>query len=665
MTEESIDVFISYRRSDAGGHARALYRDLARRFDEDRLFFDRSSIESGDVFPDKLRGAVVGCKVLLALIGPTWLDAKGPTGMRRLDDLGDFVRQEITLALEHGKRVIPVLFDDTPVPSAGQLPGALRGLATFDALTVRGKTYEYNVQLEELMRLVARVPGVPAPRPADDVPGQRQPLGLTREQVRDAMREVLREQSGAQVQVGKLSSTLQTTREAVIGFFRILEREDVPLERLPETLAEIAERHRVALRRLRVLDIDDPEVQSQVTEARDAVAVGAYDRADALFAAAETAELQGLREAEALARGAIEAADRRRRGVAAARSKRGEIALIEMDYLEAAGHFEMAAGLVPASDYDLRGNYLHAQANALYERGARMGDNGSLRSAVTIYRAALEEYARERVPLDWAMTQNNLGNALRTLGEREAGMARLEEAVAAYRAALEEYTRERVPLHWALTQNNLGNALRTLGEGEAGTARLEEAVAAYRAALEEGTRERVPLAWAMTQNNLGVALWTLGGRETGTAWLEEAVAAYRAALEERTRERVPLDWAATQNNLGVALWTLGEREAGTARLEEAVAAYRAALEEYTRERVPLDWAMTQNNLGTVLWALGQRGSDLGMLHAARAAMAAAREMYRAAGHDAYDAYFEQQVAAIDGAIGSLAPPSRRARWRRR
>ena len=48
---------------------------------------------------------------------------------------------------------------------------------------------------------------------------------------------------------------------------------------------------------------------------------------------------------------------------------------------------------------------------------------------------------RERVPLDWAMTQSNLGAALWTLGERESGTARLEEAVAAYRAALEEQTR--------------------------------------------------------------------------------------------------------------------------------------------------------------------------------------------------------------------------------
>jgi hypothetical protein len=46
------------------------------------------------------------------------------------------------------------------------------------------------------------------------------------------------------------------------------------------------------------------------------------------------------------------------------------------------------------------------------------------------------------------------------LGQRESGTARLEEGVTAYRDALKEYTRERVPLDWAMTQNNLGNALR-------------------------------------------------------------------------------------------------------------------------------------------------------------------------------------------------------------
>ena len=81
------------------------------------------------------------------------------------------------------------------------------------------------------------------------------------------------------------------------------------------------------------------------------------------------------------------------------------------------------------------------------------------------------------------MTQDNLGNALLSLGERESGTARLEQAVAAYRAALEEYTRERVPLRWSMTQMGLGNALKALGERGSGTARLEEAVAARNACL--------------------------------------------------------------------------------------------------------------------------------------------------------------------------------------
>jgi hypothetical protein len=54
------------------------------------------------------------------------------------------------------------------------------------------------------------------------------------------------------------------------------------------------------------------------------------------------------------------------------------------------------------------------------------------------------------LPLEWAMTQNNLGLALWRLGERERGTDRLEEAVLAYREALKEFTRERLPLDWAM-----------------------------------------------------------------------------------------------------------------------------------------------------------------------------------------------------------------------
>ena len=185
--------------------------------------------------------------------------------------------------------------------------------------------------------------------------------------------------------------------------------------------------------------------------------------------------------------------------------------------------------------------------------------------------------------------------------------------MAAFREALKERTRERVPLDWATTQNNLGTALESLGERESGTARLEEAVAAYREALKEQTRERVPLDWATTQNNLGNALARLGERESGTARLEEAVAAYREALKERTRERVPLAWAATQNNLGNALSSLGERRAekdkpsGCRLLTEAQVALAAALEEARNSGASHYVSMAQGNLARVDAAIARLG----------------------------------------------------------
>jgi tetratricopeptide (TPR) repeat protein len=120
--------------------------------------------------------------------------------------------------------------------------------------------------------------------------------------------------------------------------------------------------------------------------------------------------------------------------------------------------------LVPGGHSDETSGYLARRADALYRQGDELGDNPALIKSITIWRESLQLTPRDRVRLDWAGTQMNLGNALKTLGERESGTARLEEAVVAYRASLEERRRDRVPFDWALTQMNLGAALSTLGE---------------------------------------------------------------------------------------------------------------------------------------------------------------------------------------------------------
>jgi tetratricopeptide (TPR) repeat protein len=121
-----------------------------------------------------------------------------------------------------------------------------------------------------------------------------------------------------------------------------------------------------------------------------------------------------------------------------------------------------------------------------------------------------------------ALSEGQRGLVLWRLGERESGTAKFEEAVTTYREALKEFTRERVPLDWAQTQNNLGNALRALGERESGTAKLEEAVTAYRETLKERTRDRVPLQWAISLGNQGIALMHLAERLGDAAMAETA-----------------------------------------------------------------------------------------------------------------------------------------------
>ena len=64
--------------------------------------------------------------------------------------------------------------------------------------------------------------------------------------------------------------------------------------------------------------------------------------------------------------------------------------------------------------------------------------------------------------LNWAMTQNNLGNALLALGQRESGTARLDEAVGAYREALKELTLAQADHYQAGVKGNLERAEKTL-----------------------------------------------------------------------------------------------------------------------------------------------------------------------------------------------------------
>jgi hypothetical protein len=137
-------LFISYRRSDAGPYARLLKVQLSRHLPDTPVFMDLDSIEAGTDFAEAIQTGVNSSRVLVALIGPKWLDLLDEAGRRRLDDPDDYVRFEIRTALERCMRVIPVLIDGAEMPQHHQLPDDLGKLARLNAIQMSYDRYEYD-----------------------------------------------------------------------------------------------------------------------------------------------------------------------------------------------------------------------------------------------------------------------------------------------------------------------------------------------------------------------------------------------------------------------------------------------------------------------------------------------------------------------------------------
>src|SRR5205814_10458417 len=59
-------------------------------------------------------------------------------------------------------------------------------------------------------------------------------------------------------------------------------------------------------------------------------------------------------------------------------------------------------------------------SDSLLALGDETGSDWPLKEALALYREALKEYPRDRVPQDWALIKDNLGIAIGTLGKYEA-----------------------------------------------------------------------------------------------------------------------------------------------------------------------------------------------------------------------------------------------------
>src|ERR1700728_367843 len=148
-------IFINYRRDDAPGVAGRLFDYLALKFPPGSLFMDVDAMNPGIDFAKQLDTQVTQCRVLLAVIGPHWLDAKDKAGQRRLDSEKDYVRIAPASALQRAIPVIPILVDGATMPPDDTLSDDLKPLTRRHALELRHS--RFNADADAIMHALESV----------------------------------------------------------------------------------------------------------------------------------------------------------------------------------------------------------------------------------------------------------------------------------------------------------------------------------------------------------------------------------------------------------------------------------------------------------------------------------------------------------------------------
>jgi hypothetical protein len=209
-------VFVNYRNGDGEYAATHIYEFLTTRLGAGEVFKSSESIPPGAAYAASLKEAAGTCDVMLSIIGPRWLSIADESGEPRLLRPADWVRQEIAIALESGRRVVPVLLSGARMPVEDELPPDIKALAG-----CQRRDFDHRHAAPALARLAKELqemlPGLaPAGEPKED----REPV------VRDEIQ--FNNYGSVRNQIGKTNSVYigsGSDEAQVLGDLRALSRE--------------------------------------------------------------------------------------------------------------------------------------------------------------------------------------------------------------------------------------------------------------------------------------------------------------------------------------------------------------------------------------------------------------------------------------------------------
>ncbi|GAB3251986.1 effector-associated domain 2-containing protein [Kineosporia babensis] len=162
------EIFISYRNVSLGW-AVTLDQALRAAYGDERVFRAGRSIPPGDLYEEVILRAAAGCRLMLCIVGPTWL-AAGPDGVRLVDREQDFVRREIGAALGSGAHIVPVLVENAPRMSGSQLPDDIARFGALQSEQLRGQAVDDDLKriLEHLATIITPLGAAAHPGPPPD-----------------------------------------------------------------------------------------------------------------------------------------------------------------------------------------------------------------------------------------------------------------------------------------------------------------------------------------------------------------------------------------------------------------------------------------------------------------------------------------------------------------
>ena len=169
---ESLDVFISYRRETGADAAMALYYALKEK--GYKVFIDVHTLRAG-TFDDKLLGYIENARNVLVVLTAGSLD--------RCANADDWLRREVEYAFEKGCRVIPVMKPDFRFPPVDSLPEKLRALPRHHGIPYSHDLFDGT--MDQICRFLDA--SVPVPTPEEKRPVQPSEPSLERRKAGDAM----------------------------------------------------------------------------------------------------------------------------------------------------------------------------------------------------------------------------------------------------------------------------------------------------------------------------------------------------------------------------------------------------------------------------------------------------------------------------------------------